>query len=276
VLSERGAVPRIPQDYHLHSHYSIDSQQRIEDVCQQAIERGIAEIAITDHADFIELDAGAGYYRPDDYFAELESARVKFEGQLVIRAGVEVGEPHRYPDETSALLDSYPYDFVIGSLHWVGDELILSNEYFEGKSVEEAYRAYYEELLEMVKTGRFDVVGHLDVGKRYGFDVHGVYDISPYEEQIREIYQVLVERGKGIEINHGSMRRKIGEPAPNLDALRWYREEGGEILTLGSDGHRPNGVGFCLEKAVEMAQAAGFTVLTGYVRREPHTLPLSR
>jgi histidinol-phosphatase (PHP family) len=267
-------VPRIPQDYHLHSHFSIDSRQTIEAVCQQAIDKGIAEIAITDHADYIQEDEGAGYYDPDGYFAELEACREKFEGRLTIRAGVEIGEPHRFPEQVDALLDNYSYDFVIGSLHWVGSDLILSNRYFEGRDVEEAYRAYYEELLEMVNVGRFDVVGHIDVGKRYGFDVHGFYDVTPYEDQLREIYRVLIDRGKGIEINHGSLRREVNEPAPNLHALRWYRDEGGEVLTLGSDGHRPNGVGFCLENAVEMARVAGFDTLTGFARRQPHLTPL--
>lgn len=267
---------RIPQDYHLHSHFSIDAREPIRSVCERAIELGIAEIAITDHADYIQADAGANYYDADAYFAELDQVRDEFQGRLTIRAGVEIGEPHRFVEETNHLLDSYPYDFVIGSLHWVGQDLILSSGYFEGRDVEEAYRAYYEEMLRMVRAGRFDVVGHIDVGKRYGYDVHGYYDVSPYEEELREIYRELVTRGKGIEINHGSMRRAVSEPAPNLKALRWYREEGGEILTLGSDGHRPNGVGYCLESAVEMAREAGFSRLTGYSGREPHPLPFER
>jgi histidinol-phosphatase (PHP family) len=267
-------VTRIPQDYHLHTEFSIDSSTPLAALCEQVIELGIPEIAVTDHADFIEADEGYLYYRPDAFFRDLADCRERYGGRLTIRAGVEIGEPHRYPQETDALLDSYPYDFVIGSLHWVGSELVLAHDYFEGKTVEEAHRTYFDELLSMVQTGRFDVVGHLDVVKRSGFDVHGYYDVTPYEEQIREIYRVLIERGKGIEINHGSLRRAIKEPAPNLPALRWYREMGGEVLTLGSDGHRPNGVAFCLADAVEMARAAGFDHVTGYERRRPFPIPL--
>jgi histidinol-phosphatase (PHP family) len=267
-------VAQIPQDYHLHSHFSPDSQQTIASICELAIERGIGEIAITDHSDFISFDPGADYFDPDGFFAELEDARARYGDQLTIRAGVEVGEPHRFPERTHSLLDSYPFDFVIGSLHWVGDRLILSSEYFERREVEDAYRAYYAEMLEMVKVGQFDVVGHIDVGKRYGFDVHGYYDVSPYEEELREIFRVLAERGKGIEINQGSMRRKVQEPAPNLQGLQWYREEGGEILTLGSDGHQPNGVGYCLSTAIEMAEAAGFGHVAGFSRRNPYPLSL--
>jgi histidinol-phosphatase (PHP family) len=269
-------VARIPQDYHLHSHFSPDSQQTIASICELAIERGIDEIAITDHADYINYDPDAGYYDPAGYFAELEEARAQYGDRLTIRAGVEVGEPHRFKDEIDAILDTWSYDFVIGSLHWVGTDLILSSGYFEGRDVEAAYRAYYEELLEMVNVGRFDVVGHIDVGKRYGYDVHGFYDVTPYEEELREIFRVLVERGKGIEINHGSLRRKVNEAAPNLTALTWYREEGGEILTLGSDGHKPNGVGYCLTEAIAMAEAAGFSHVSGFSERNPYPLELVR
>lgn len=265
-------MARIPQDYHLHTHFSPDSRQTIATICELAIERGIGEVAITDHSDFINFDPGHDYYDPDGFFAELEAAREQFDGWLVIRAGVEIGEPHRFQERTDALLESYPYDFVIGSLHWVGDELILSSQYFENRSVDEAYRIYYEEMLEMVKVGQFDIVGHIDVGKRYGFDAHGFYDVTPFEEELREIFRVLAERGKGIEINQGSLRRNVQEPAPNSTGLRWYREEGGEILTLGSDGHQPEAVGYCLTTAMEMARNAGFGHVSGFSSRKPYPL----
>jgi histidinol-phosphatase (PHP family) len=267
-------VPVIPQDYHLHTNYSPDSEQTMIQVCERAIERGIAEIAITDHADFIEYEADYEYYQPKQFFAELDIARARFEGRLTIRAGVEIGEPHRFQERVDQLLDTYPYDFVLGSLHWVGDQLILSNEYFEDRDIHEAYRAYFVELREMVSTARFDVVGHIDVGKRYGYDVYGSYDVTPYEEELRDIYRILAQRGKGIEINQGSLRRKVKEPAPNQIALSWYREEGGEILTLGSDAHRPDAIGYCLESAIEQARSAGFTHVTGYYERNPYQLTI--
>jgi histidinol-phosphatase (PHP family) len=272
--SERGNVARIPQDYHLHTHFSPDSKQTMEMICEQALERGIAEIAITDHFDLIDYKAGNEFYDPDAYFESLQRVREKFDGALMIRSGVEIGEPHRFQERTNALLDSYPYDFVIGSLHWVGDDLILSREYFDRYEVEEAYRRYYEEMLEMVKVGRFDIVGHIDVGKRYGYDVHGHYDVAPFEEELRAIFRVLVERGKGIEINQGSLRRKVQESAPNATGLQWYREEGGEILTLGSDAHNPDAIGYCLSTAIEMAQNAGFSHVTGYSERNPYPLSI--
>lgn len=258
----------------MHTHFSPDSKQTMETICERAIERGIGEIAITDHFDLIECDDGNEFYDPEAYFKSLEEVREKYEGRLTIRAGVEIGEPHRFQERTNALLDAYPYDFVIGSLHWVGDQLILSSGYFEGRDAIDAYRSYFEEMLEMVKVGRFDIVGHIDVGKRYGYDVHGHYDVTPFEEELREIYRVLVERGKGIEINQGSLRRKVEEPAPNSIGLQWYREEGGEILTLGSDAHNPDAIGYCLSSAIEMAQNAGFSHLTGYAGRNPYQLAI--
>lgn len=267
-------VAKIPHDYHLHTNFSFDGHLSLSELCDLAIELGIPEICTTDHADYERQDEGYDYFNPDAYFAELERCRERYADRLTIRAGVEVGEAHRHPEEAGRLTGSYPFDFVIGSLHWVGSDLVMSHRYFDGKSVDDAYRAYFDELLELVRVGDFDVVGHLDVPKRYGFDVHGPFDPLKFAEQIREVLRVCIDRGIGIEINTGSMRRAVGEPSPTLEVLQWYREMGGEILTLGSDGHRPNGVGFQLEVAVDLARAAGFSHVATFESRRPRFVPI--
>lgn len=265
----------IPHDFHLHTAFSIDCEMPMSTLCEQAIALGIPEICTTEHLDPIEEDeARPRYFQPEDYFAEVARCRERYGDRVRLRTGIEVGESHRFAEEAREVTSRYPFDFVIGSLHYVGPELVLDHAYFAGKSAEEAYGAYFEEMLRMVRTGDFDVVGHLDVVKRYGFDVLGPYDPAAHGEVIREVLRVCVERGIGIEINHGSLRRPVGEPSPGLEVLRWYRELGGEILTLGSDGHRPSAVGDRLDLAAEMARAAGFTHLTSFVAREPRFVPL--
>jgi histidinol-phosphatase (PHP family) len=78
----------------------------------------------------------------------------------------------------------------------------------------------------------------------------------------------MIERGKGLEINTVTYRRGMGDPSPPLQVLRWYRELGGEILTFGSDAHTPAAIGACSDVALEMAQAAGFTRLATFERRQ--------
>lgn len=256
----------------MHSEHSIDCKVPVIDRCRQAVELGLAEICVTDHLDFVPLDKGFGYYRPDTYFADVTRSRSEYDGRVRLRAGVEVGEWHRYAAQARAIVDAYPYDFVIGSLHFLGEEesgLVLEALYFEGKTEQDAYEAYFTELLAMVRHGGFDVIGHIDVPKRAGFSVYGDYRCGDFEEPIRAVLKAAVESGIGIEINTGTARRPVGIPSPDVDVLTWYRELGGEILTVGSDAHRPDQMTHGFEVVPAMLEAAGFDAVTCFERRKP-------
>ena len=264
----------LPQDYHVHTSFSIDSKMTMEEACRQAIHLGLREVCFTEHVDYIPEDEGAGFFDPVAYFSELQRCREEFDGQLVIRAGAEIGEAHRYAREAAQLASSHPFDFVIGSLHWVGPDLVMMPEYFEIKPRVEAYESYFEELLTLVNAGKFDVVGHLDVPKRYEVGLLGQFDPVPFADPIRAVLRACVDRGVGIEINTGTMRRTGTDPSPSPEVLGWYRKLGGEILTIGSDGHRPAHMAYKFDLALEWARAAGFTHLTTFEGRNPSFVPL--
>ncbi len=261
----------------MHSEHSFDSKVPVIDRCQQAVELGLAEICITDHLDFVPVDKGFGYYQPDAYFADVMRAREEYEGRVKLRAGVEIGEWHRYPTQAQAIVDAYPYDFIIGSLHFIGDDmagLVLEPPYFEGKSEVDAYEAYFTELLAMVRHGGFDVIGHIDVPKRAGFSVYGDYRCADFEEPVRAVLRAAIESGIGIEVNTGTARRPVGIPSPDVDVLTWYRELGGEILTIGSDAHRPDQMAHGFDVVPAMLATAGFTAVTCFEGRKPFWMDL--
>ena len=270
---ERGVV--VPHDYHIHTRFSCDGQQSMEEVCERALALGIPEICFTEHADYTPGDPCSFQFKPDAYFQALNQVREQYGDRLLIRAGAEMGESHRFPYETEILMDEYPFDYIIGSLHWVGDEFIFAREYFERHGKHDAYQKYFEELLVMVRVGGFDVVGHFDGAKRYGYDVCGPFDPHDHEEIIREVLNACVEVGIGLEVNTSTLRRPVNEPSPSLTILRWYRELGGEIITLGSDAHELAHVGYALEDMVELVQAAGFKHVTQFVDRQAEFIPLS-
>ncbi|MGA7670731.1 MAG: histidinol-phosphatase HisJ family protein [Nitrolancea sp.] len=259
----------MPHDYHVHTSFSMDSQMPMEDACGEAIRRGVPQICFTEHVDYIPDDDGVGFFDPDGYFAELNRCRDLFGDQLVVRAGVEIGEMHRFSSKAQELTASYPFDFIIGSLHWVGTDLVMQPKYFEGRTRDDAYNAYFTELLALARHGGFDVAAHLDVPKRYDQEALGEFDSTRYAEQIRAVLRACVENGIGIEINTGSMRRTGGDPSPSPIVLEWYRELGGEILTFGSDGHRLAHMAYAFDRAREWALDAGFTRLAAFERRQP-------
>lgn len=259
-------MPVLPYDYHMHTTHSCDGKASMAEMCRQAVAIAMPEIGFTDHFDRHPLDFCHGYYEPDAYWADLEACRAAFPA-LTIRAGVEVGEPHRFMDEVKPVLDAHPYDYVIGSLHWVENGVVFDNRFFHNRTVDQVAELYFTEMLAMVRHGGFDILGHLDVVRRHGFDFYGRFDIEPYGDLVRPILRACIENGIAIEINTSGMRRALQQTFPGLPVLRWYREMGGELLTVGSDAHTTEHLGLCFAVARDVALHAGFTRLCRFQAR---------
>jgi histidinol-phosphatase (PHP family) len=146
-------------------------------------------------------------------------------------------------------------------------------EYFD-RSEAEAYGEYFVELERMTRAGGFDVLAHLDVPVRTGFSHYGGFDPSRYQPAIRAVLGNLIAHGIALEINTGTLRRSAAVLTPGRQVLEWYREMGGERITLGSDAHRADHLGAGLPVALETAWAAGFRRLTRFERRQAHLVPI--
>jgi histidinol-phosphatase (PHP family) len=203
----------------------------------------------------------------------LERCRRQFAGQLVIRAGIEIGEPHLFSGDVRRMMTRFPFDYAIGSLHWVGSDSIFSPRYFT-LPARQAYGRYFAELERMTREGEFEVLGHLDVPVRTAFDIYGGYEAHAYEDMVRPVLQACIEREIALEINAGTLRRRAGVLTPGLPILKWYAEMGGTQLTLGSDAHRPGQVAAGLNVALDAARAAGLHQLTQLEKREKRLIAL--
>jgi histidinol-phosphatase (PHP family) len=263
----------IPFDYHMHSLFSADAKYSIQAMCESAIQKGIPEIGLTEHFN-LHLIERPVFYQPERWWKEIECVRKSFEGQLIVRAGIEIGEPHRFPDEVRTLLNRFPYDYAIGSLHYVGDNFVFDNRLLRRAGADAFMRPYFRELGEMTREPQFDVLGHLDVPVRNGKPIWGSYDPGRYEELIRVVLQNCIRHGIALDVNSGGFRRPAKNLMPDLRVLQWYREMGGERLTLGSDAHTPAEVGLYLDQALKGIQESGFKYLTQYIKRQPLLLPL--
>jgi histidinol-phosphatase (PHP family) len=257
-----------PHDYHLHSNFSCDGKASIVEQCLSAIAKGLPEIGITDHFDLHPGDECAGFFRPIEWAAELDRARQEFEGRLIIRAGIELGEPHIYQTEAQALLKSYPFDYALGSLHWVGDEIIFDHHYFQKRSPDEAFGRFFEELERMTRVGGFEVLSHFDVVVRTGQPVYHGYDPRRYEAAIRAVLQNCIDHGIALDLNTQGLRSRCQLLTPGVEILMWYREMGGERITLGSDAHTPDGIAANFDAAMEAMRAAGLNYVTQFEKRE--------
>jgi histidinol-phosphatase (PHP family) len=263
----------LPQDYHIHTLFSPDSKAPMEVMCRAALATGIPEIGFTEHFDLHPLEERRDFFRPGPWFAELKRCREVFAGRLTLRAGIEIGEPHLFRKETQALLAAYPFDYCLGSLHWVGSKLIFDPDYFD-RPADEAFREFFIELEHMTSVGGFDVLSHFDVPVRIGYGVYGEYDPRRYEDVIRPVLRNCIERNIALDVNAAALRGKANVLTPGVDILRWYKEMGGERVTLGSDSHRPDHVGAHLPEALAAIREAGLTHLTFFNQRRAELQPL--
>jgi len=265
-------VSMIPTDYHIHTNFSCDSKAPMTEMCRAAIEFGIPEIGLNEHFDLNPDDPCYDFFQIDAWWEELQRCREAFRGSLIIRAGIELGEPHIYQEATHNLFESYPWDYSLASLHWIGTENVLDQSFFE-KPEETAYKKYFRELFMMVIQAEFDILAHLDLVKRYGFDIYGSYSPRPYEAEIRAVLRALVERDLALEVNAFTLRRSVNQSSPSEEILAWFIEEGGRWVTIGSDAHQPEEVGFGLDQVMDSLQSVGFNHLSCFEARQQRPFP---
>jgi len=261
----------IPQDYHMHSNFSGDSRASMEDMCRGAIKNGVAEIGFTEHYDLHSMDKHRDWFKPEPWWAELEHCRDFFAGQLIIRAGIELGEPHIYHDEAAAMLERYPFDYALGSLHIVGQETIFKRHYFTSRTPNQAYGDFFRELAQMTERGGFDILSHFDLPARFGKIIYGGYDPANYEDMIRPILQNCIDQGIALDINTKALRTTAQVMTPDVEILTWYAEMGGTRVTLGSDAHNPQDIGANLDVALVAMEKAGLQGVTYYRNRQPYS-----
>lgn len=224
-------------DYHHHSKFSFDGKDYMEDICRGAIAKQIDEICFTEHFDVDPKDVSFGVLDYPAYHECIELCRKKYGDKLLIKRGMEIGEPHLQPylEDLNREVNKMNLDFIIGSVHNINSVKLRLT--MPGKTVKEMYTDYFQEILSMVKIADIDVIGHLDLMKRYAFADYGNYEFNDYKNIIEEILTIAIERNIGIEINTSGLRNSVGEIYPKVEVLNLYKKLGGEIITVGSDSH---------------------------------------
>lgn len=243
----------------MHTEWSWDAPRGdMERSCERALEIGLPAIAITDHADWAMVHETQHTLDISGYHDALERCRAKFP-HLRILTGVELGEPHLYPEDTARVLNSGPLDRVLGSIHTIrfAGELVDASQFrlkpdfdFIG-----AVHAYFAETLRMVESDQpFETLAHLDYPKRYWVDGAPPYMEKDYETEIRAILAAAARSGRVLEVNttRGSVL------CPDLKVVRWWRQCGGQAVSFGSDAHQPDRVAEGFKVATQMVESAGF------------------
>jgi histidinol-phosphatase (PHP family) len=267
-------------DYHMHLRApdeSIEhSVEAVERFVEAAAERGIDEIGFTEHVYYFEQTRALWSvpyhvercrYDLDRYVDAVSEAKRR---GYPVKLGLEVDYVRGCESETADALEPYPWDFLLGSVHFVNDLAVDQKPGLTGQlPVSEAWRRYFGELSWAVASGLFDVMSHLDLIKIFG--------AKPDRSLLADLYSQLAmeicDADLAVEVSTAGLRKPVGELYPDRELLQEI--EFHELpITLASDAHVPADVGRDLDKAIDHARSAGLDTVTVFESRSRRQEPI--
>ena len=290
-------------DYHVHLHdhgpYSGVGPRpgeyppgHIESYVAAAAQRGVDEVGFTEHlyrcveaapvlGEFWaseprrDLAAETEALVREDLTLSLESyveavLAAKDRG-LPVKLGLEVDFFGDTIDDVVSFLDPYPWDFLIGAVHWVGGWSVdygVSSYEFDRRGVRRSYEDYFAVETDLAASGVVDVLAHVDVVKRFG---HVPVDVPT--DLYRGVVDAAVSSGTAVELSSSGLHKPIGEIYPNPAFLAMFHEAGVPI-TLASDAHLPEECGRDNDRLVAIARTTGYREYLTFDRRRPILRPL--
>lgn len=262
-------------DYHVHSSFSGDCSVEPEVIIIDAIKNGLKEICFTDHIDYDCLELPEKFeFDADEYYETMTHLKEKYKKEIDIKIGVEIGLQGHILDKCSNFVKSKEFDFVIASFHThKGRDIYFSEVLFE-KTPHEVLNEYLDEILYCLKNySDYSVLGHLDLLKRYNNGIKNL-NVKNYFEKYSEIFKLLIEQGKGIEINTSGLRQDVGIQFPSRDLLELYKSLGGNIITLGSDTHGTGTFMYKFEEIKIILKEIGFNEIYMFDKMKPFKIKI--
>lgn len=262
-------------DYHTHTPLCHHAQGEPEAFIESALKAGLAEYGISDHApqspepfdDWRMLLADL-----PAYLEWIERARQHAGEKLPVRAGLECDWLPHCQKWIDQLADTYHWDYLIGSIHYLGDKWDFDNPKWLGRwaeaDVEEIWTTYWQEYTQMASSGLFDFLGHPDLIKKFAYVPTG--DLRKYYEPA---ITAIAENKIAIELNTAGFHKPCAEQYPSASFLKLAAEA--QIpITLTSDAHAPSEVARDFDKGLTLLKAAGFTHLSRFHQRTRHEVPI--
>ncbi len=268
-------------DYHVHTFRCGHAGGASRAFVERAIERGLSEIAFTDHIPLYFLpealrDQSLAMREDqfDEYVREVEGLREEFRGTIAVRLGLEADYAEGYEADLAKWLERADWDVVLGSVHCVGegwiDDPATSPRRFETEGAEFLYDRYYELLARAARTGLFDVLTHFDLPKK-----HGHRPAAPREAAENAAIAAARAAGCAVEISSAGLRKPVGEAYPEPRLLSAIVAAGIPV-TFSSDAHAPAEVGWGYDRTLALARAAGVREFVTFEKRRRTRHPLPR
>jgi histidinol-phosphatase (PHP family) len=250
-------------DYHMHTELT-DGTGRPVDCARVAVERGLDEIGCSDHAPLADRETDWHMKNSDleTYVGWVRDAQAKFP-QLPIKLGLEIDFIPGCEDWVRELSVMYPWDFFLGSVHYVGEfNVDRSAKDWATEDVDARWREYFDVWKQAARSGLFDSLAHPDLPKKFNFRPKTDFT-NVFEDALR----VVAASNVAIEVSSAGLRKPCKEIYPSEQFLRIAHGLNVPI-TLGSDAHVPHDVGADFGKAMALARACGYDKLCRFTLRK--------
>ncbi len=259
-------------DLHVHTDNSFDGNHSATFFCEKAELLDLRAIAFTDHCEVDQYRADTSYEkRIFQAFFEVSKVRSAFRGKLLVLNGIELGQPVYDAEIANQIVNRFDYDHILGSVHNLrGQEDFYFMKNLSLDKAEGLLTEYFNEILELLKWGNFDVLAHLTYPLRYFYSQSNLeIDLNKFRKQIDEILLLTAKTDKALEINTGALRQPLKRLTPEIDIVKRFKELGGSFVSVGSDAHYIEHLSLGIDVAYEAALKAGFDNITFFQKRTP-------
>jgi histidinol-phosphatase (PHP family) len=251
-------------DYHIHTKYSPDAAGNIEDYIKEAKKNGIDEIGFSEHM-ILHYESDYSYRSPDFIKTYIQKfLEIRKNSEIPIKLGAEIDFFPKDIEKIREFIQKYPFDYVIGSVHYLGTWAIDSrsqiHEYLK-RDMLQVYEEYFGTVRKLCQSRLFDILGHADLIKLFGFNPNCNFDYV-----MKETVEAIVENNMCVEVNTSGLVRPCAEIYPSKQFLTLLKQNKVPI-TLGSDAHNPRDVGRHFDKALKLMKEVGYNQVCTFEAR---------
>jgi len=261
----------------------MDSEADPAEHVRRAIDAGLAGLTFTDHFDSHPTEWAGCEYDYDALAEIVANLRSQFGDRIFIGHGIEICYQPERMDMILSYLEARAFDVVLLSVHWFSGLALHIRQHWEALDAAKGTRLYLEAVLEAARfmlelknQGRrpFDVLGHIDLVKRYTQRYFQTFGIETHGELVDEILRTCIEADVIPELNLSSLRQSLPEPMPPEWVVGRYAALGGEAMTIGSDAHASEHVGNGLAEGAAILKRQGVRRQAIFKRRQRHDEPV--
>jgi len=258
-------------DYHMHTPRCHHARGNVREYAAAAIAAGLTEIGMSDHSPMpaaFDDDWRMSMKELNDYQREVESVRDEVAGTLTIRVGLEADFRPGSETDVAAIIASYDWDYVIGSVHYI-EGWDFDNpdkmKHWDGCNIEDAWCAYFDLVAQSAATGIFDIIGHPDLIKKFGH--RPPEDSKRVTAAMETMLQAVKKADCVLEISSAGLRKPVKEIYPHPRIIQRAAELG-ILFTFGSDAHAPEAVGYAMDDCLALLESCGIHGVCAFEQRQ--------